>query len=271
MLKSIVLCADDYGQDELISKGIVELIQKGRLTATSCLTTSVNWKEEALWLQPLREQADIGLHFNLTEGLALSAAYSNTYGEAFFGLPELMQRCVLRRLDPAVVAAECEAQLDRFVDCIGFLPDFMDGHQHVHQFPLIRDVFIATYEKRLRDSGAYIRLVDQKMKVTDIFNPKKIVIQGMGASGFKKRLMAKKIPHNPTFSGVYGLTQAAKYATIFPVFLTEVGQAGLVMCHPGKGGLRHFEYDYFASDLFLQHLKAAECQLSKMQAALLLS
>ena len=37
-IRKLVLCADDFGQSEQISLGIIELITSRRLTATSVMT-----------------------------------------------------------------------------------------------------------------------------------------------------------------------------------------------------------------------------------------
>mgnify|MGYP000073246266 CR=1 FL=1 len=45
-----------------------------------------------------------------------------------------------RRL--AALAREWDAQWARFCEALGRAPRFVDGHQHVHQFPVIRDALL---------------------------------------------------------------------------------------------------------------------------------
>lgn len=262
MKKSIVLCADDYGQAPAISQGIITLIQHGRLSATSCLVTSPYWQEHAKWLLPYRSQIDIGLHFNLTEGKALSQSFIQTYGKQLWPLTTLLRNALLRSLDESVIEAECQAQITHFEKVLGFLPRFIDGHQHVHQFPIIRDALIKVYEERLRPQQSYVRLINEKIKPIDFIKDfKKIIIHGMGTKGLKKLLNTHEIPHNQTFAGIYSFSNASRFDEVFPQFLQEVGDKGLIMCHPGLQSTdsndiiakaRFNEYRYFFSGKFLE-------------------
>ena len=42
-MNKVILCADDYAQNDAISDGILQLLDKGVINATSCLTTAANW------------------------------------------------------------------------------------------------------------------------------------------------------------------------------------------------------------------------------------
>lgn len=262
MTKRIVLCADDYGQAPAISKGIIYLIQHGRLTATSCMVNSVYWSEHATWLIPYLSQIDLGLHFNLTEGLALSAPYQSKHGQAFMPLPTLLARAWLGKLDQTAIEAELNAQLDRFQEVVGVLPRYIDGHHHVHQFPVIRQALIRVYEKRLRKHGSYIRLVNEPLSWRDwLFDFKKIIIVGAGTASLKKLLNHKHIPHNQSFSGIYSFGQAGRYDQFFTTFLKKVESGGIIMCHPALAAsddsdpvaeARYQEYKYLASGRFLE-------------------
>ena len=139
-MKRIILCADDYGQNEPISQAIIALLKKNRLSATSCMTTSASWSLHASWLSDFRDAADIGLHFNLTIGKPLSQALLNSHG--FMSLPKLIIYSYSGILNRAAITEELHSQLDHFEKALGCLPDFVDGHQHIHQLPMIRDVLL---------------------------------------------------------------------------------------------------------------------------------
>lgn len=258
MMRRIVLCADDYGQGLAISRGILDLVERGRLSATSCLVTAPCWDEHAAWLTPFQGKIDIGLHFNLTEGEPLSPVYRAAHGNHFFTVNTVLKRAFLRQLDRKAIVAECHAQLDRFLEGMGRLPDFIDGHQHVHQFPVIRDAVIEVYEARLPQQQAYVRLVNHQV---GLGNPKKMIIYLSGTKAFKKLLEQHQIPHNPTFSGIYSFAKIGDYSLYFQRFLEEVGDNGVIMCHPGRASkdsqdviaaARYKEYLYFSGDQFLQ-------------------
>lgn len=261
MKKRIVLCADDYGQAEPISKGILTLIQHGRLTATSCMVNSQHWPEHAKWLRNFKDKVDIGLHFNLTEGMALSQSYIDTYGPEFSSLSKVIAKSVTRCFKRSVIEAELNAQIDRFHEALGFMPNYVDGHQHVHQFPIIRQALINVYEQRLREYRTYVRLVKMKTKMSHILRDfKKIIIQVLGATALKQLLVQHHIPHNESFAGIYSFDQAMQISKIFPTFLAEIRDEGIIMCHPGLSSAsendpiakaRAAEYQYLVGSHFL--------------------
>ena len=55
-----VLCADDFALSPGVSRGIIDLIARGRLSATGCMTVSPFWPEHAEWLRPLAEIPQAG-------------------------------------------------------------------------------------------------------------------------------------------------------------------------------------------------------------------
>ncbi len=273
-MKKIILCADDYGQNESISQAIITLIEKNRLSATSCMTTSPFWPSHASWLQPIKKQADIGLHFNLTEGQALSSEYQ------FSSLKKLLGKAHWRMLNVALIEAELNAQLDCFEAHLGQPPDFIDGHQHVHQLPVIRQALLNVYEKRLRKHGSYIRSVyDPKifLRWGSRNSVKNLIIQLLtGALRFKKLLVKRKIPHNLSFAGIYQFTDALHYSKIFPRFLDQSKEGGIIMCHPALNNstdsdsdviatARYHEFQYLDSEQFLKDCRAAEVILGRLR------
>src|SRR3989338_4645344 len=271
-MKSIVLCADDYGQAIFISKAIIELVMCHRLSATSCIVNGVDWRTQASWLFPFREEIEIGLHLNLTEGEALSTLFKNYYGKNLFSLPILMQKIFFHRLDLTVIQAECEAQLNHFYEAFGFLPHFIDGHQHVHHFPIVREALMHIYAQYFHSYRPYIRWVNERVRLIDwIFHFKKIIIHQMGVSPFKKLLDHYRIPHNQSFCGIYTFSNIRCFRSLFLRFLKEIGSGGIIMCHPAflvphqRNSFirtRYKEYQYFMSQRFLEDLQAAEVILN---------
>ncbi len=282
MKKRIVLCADDYGQAPEISKGIISLLEQQRLSATSCMANTDCWPEHAEWLKPFKGKADIGLHFNLTEGQALSKQLISVQGRDLMPLSTVLKQAFLRLLDQSALEAECHAQLDRFVEIMGFLPDFIDGHQHVHQFPVVRFALINVYQQRLATNKSYVRLVNERIQIRDFFHDiKKIVIRLTGTRALKHLLDKHKIPYNQTFAGIYEFQQAQYYSDMFPCFLQRIEDRGLIMCHPGlqpvaddEGGgndliakARFEEYQYFIAGQFIADCERFGVVLSRFTPA----
>lgn len=267
MSKKIILCADDYGQNPAISQGIINLLELRRLSAVSCMTSSPYWPTHAQWLRPFVNQVDIGLHFNLTEGIALAEIPLMTKLGKFSHLSQLLLKSLLKRLKPGDIAAEFNQQLEQFSAAFGKPPDFIDGHQHIQHLPVIRDVLLSIYEERLRPLAPYMRSVANEKNLWQLcLGParlKRAILYFTGAAAFKKELIQRSVPHNLSFSGIYNFKQSASYPRLFPQFLQMVSDGGLIMCHPGLSSNapmdpltgRHFEYNYFASEQFLTDCK----------------
>ncbi|WP_281352708.1 ChbG/HpnK family deacetylase [Skermanella pratensis] len=49
-----------------VSSAIRDLIDRERLSATSCMTLTPFWRDHATWLLPYVDQVDVGLHLTLT-------------------------------------------------------------------------------------------------------------------------------------------------------------------------------------------------------------
>lgn len=271
--KCIVLCADDYGQALEISQAIIQLLRLKRISATSCIVNSEQWPEAASLLKPFCEAADIGLHLNLTEGRALSKEYEQQYGPCLLSLPQILYLAHLRRLHKAAIEAECYAQLQRFKQELGCLPNYIDGHHHVHQFPVIREIVIKMYCDKLLGQDCYVRLPNLKLQVSDCFwQPKKLILYAAGVGGLSSLLKKNDIPHNQSFAGVYTFLQTNDYRTFFQRFLKEISDQGLIMCHPGLvmpasqdriAQARYEEYAYFISDNFLIDCERMGVQITR--------
>jgi len=230
------------------------------------MVNTVYWRDQAKWLSPFHTQKDIGLHFNLTEGRPLSAEYRKVHGDVFQPLPIVMLRAFMRLLSQTAIQAELQAQIDCFQNHLGYLPDHIDGHQHVHQFPVIREAVVNVYKERFGDKkNSYIRLINDSLQVSDcIRHVKKVIIHATGSHAMSKLLIANKIPHNPSFAGIYAFGLAKEYPLFFRQFLQRIGDQGLIMCHPGLSDLksdtvmaraRYEEYQYLSSGQF-----SADCE-----------
>lgn len=144
---SVIVCADDFALSAEVNAGILALAQAQRINAISCLVNFSLFCTSSADLVALKNKCYLGLHLNMTEGAPLSVAWQETYGTCFKGLRSLLMMSYLRRLDFNVVVAEIEAQLALFIETLQMAPDFIDGHQHVQQFPIIRDALLSVYAR----------------------------------------------------------------------------------------------------------------------------
>lgn len=271
-MKYIILCADDYGLNASISQGILDLLQQQRLTAVSCMSTAPSWQQYAPLLKPFENKVDLGLHLNFTEGKPLADLYLKRYGETFFSLSQLLIRASLGQLDPEAIEQECELQLTHFVQTLGFLPNFIDGHQHIHQLPVIREALLRIYAKYFPDKKVYLRSVLHSGTAVSISGKfKQLILRLCGAQAFEQSLQRLGLPYNTSFAGIYNFSPRSCYAEVFPQFLANIKNGGLIMCHPALNTSAHEkdaiaaartqEYAYFLSDQFPQACTKQEVSL----------
>ncbi|MFO1275748.1 MAG: ChbG/HpnK family deacetylase [Sphaerotilus natans] len=141
--RRIAVCLDDHGLHDGIDAATLELAAIGRLSAVSVMSEGPTWPASADALRAVRQARgdalDVGLHLNLTEPLG---------GEPGRPLGRLIAQALLGRLDRKALADTIARQIDRFEDGWGAAPDHIDGHQHVHQLPQVRELLLAEMQRR---------------------------------------------------------------------------------------------------------------------------
>lgn len=236
---------------------------QGRINATSVMVVAPSFKRsEALSLAILNagtQRVAIGLHLTLTAPFRpLSDGYGPLRRDTFLPLKSTLRSALLRMLRPEKVAVEVAAQIKAFETAFGRLPDFIDGHQHVHLFPQIRDAVLNVVKDRaphawIRQCGrlpANARAGDRKAWLLDRLS-----------HTFRKRARKLGLKTNPAFAGTYDFDTKPDFAALFLAFLDGLPDGSVVMCHPGHVDeelqhldplttLREVEYRYFAADGF---------------------
>ena len=142
-MRRIWLCADDYGIAPGVDRAIRDLIERGRLNATSVMVVAPSFaRQSAQMLAALNSsgtRAAIGLHVTLTGPLRPKTPdYGPAVEGAFLPLGATLRLAMQQRLDMSALTREIEAQLVAFSAAFGRPPDYVDGHQHVHLFPQVR-------------------------------------------------------------------------------------------------------------------------------------
>lgn len=269
--KPLLICADDFAQNKAVCDGILQLVEHSRINAVSCLVNTALWFKASQHLLRVKPQPLVGLHFNLTTSQALSPAWRNKLGHSLPSLSKLIAMAYSKQLDVKLVTAELDAQLDLFMQCMKTKPDFVDGHQHVHQLPIIRDALINCYQRH--QLTGFIRNTSNGLLdwLTVSGLPKQALISLLGGLTFKKMLTKQRIDFNPSFAGIYNFAKAKHYPLYFKRFLANSSSNGLIMCHPGAystdscdplSGSRHHELNYLLSNDFLDDLVHNAFQLS---------
>lgn len=266
-MKSVTLCADDYALNESVSCGILQLAEAGRLSAISCMSVSHHWPEHARWLEPLRGRVDIGLHLTLTGHAPLGPMPRLAPGSALPALGRILADGVRHRLPAAEIAAELERQMERFIEWTGHVPDFIDGHQHVHLLPGVRETVLELWQHHLQPAGGYVRSCHEPLGaiLRRGVEPAKAIVISMLSQRLTRMMKQRGIPINDSFRGVHDFSGRVTPQQLFPSFLRGAGERPLVMCHPGLRGAsedllrdwRPQEQSYFASERFMEDLAEA--------------
>lgn len=240
--RSLTLCADDFGLATGIDDAILDLIERRRLSAVSCLVVGRSWLRSAPFLCRYAGEVEIGLHFTLTHLAPAGPMPRLAPRGTLPPLAPLIRAAVMKRLDGDEIRAELDRQLDLFFAAIGRPPAFLDGHQHVHQLPGVREVVIAACRDRL--AGAWLRypaMPPQDVLVHRTAIARTLTIGALGR-GFRALGGAHGIAGNGTFRGVRSGRGEPPFAVLFRRFLRRLGERPLMMCHPGAEG------DPFVSD-----------------------
>lgn len=277
--RKVIVCADDYGISPGVGRAIRELIGLGRVSATGCMTGSRHWPAEAEPLRALRANADIGLHLTLTDHAPLGPMPDLAPEGRLPPLGRLMGLAFLGRLERREIAAELERQLDAFEAAMGGPPDFLDGHHHVHQLPVVREVVAEVYERRLRPHGAWVRYCDEPLAALPRIGvaPLRAAVISLIGRSWARRGRRRGIPGNRGFRGVRDFHEPA-FAALFPRYLRDIGDGSLVMCHPGFADAelaaveqvtaqRDDEYRYLASETYGADLAAAGVTVARFRPA----
>jgi predicted glycoside hydrolase/deacetylase ChbG (UPF0249 family) len=263
--RHILLCADDYGIASAVNTAIRDLVVRRRLNATSVMVVAPSFhRSEAHALDVLNTGAArvaIGLHLTLTAPFRpLSTAYKPVRDGSFLSLPATMVQAFLHRLGHDALKGEIAAQLRMFVHTFGRAPDFIDGHQHVHLFPQIRDAVLDV--ARANAPGAWLRQCGRAGAPRGFrFNDRKAWLLDLLSHDFRQLADALGLRTNPAFAGAYDFRADADFAALFAGFLDQLPEGGVVMCHPGfvdaelqrldpLTSLREREYAFLAGESF---------------------
>ena len=228
----LVLCADDFAMSAGVSRTILKLARAGKLNATSCMAISPRWPDDAALLASLPQSIAIGLHLVLTDETPLTAMGRLAPSGRLPSADRLSRIAMLRRLPREEISAEVRAQFDRFEQAVGRPPSFVDGHQHAHFLPGIRDIVIA--ETARRAPAAWLRTCEDRVgRILRRPFRLKALVNAFQSAGVAREAARAGLRTNDSFSGLYDFE--APYAELFPQFVTGGGKFHLVICHPGDG------------------------------------
>ncbi|MER8463580.1 ChbG/HpnK family deacetylase [Mesorhizobium sp. M1409] len=257
MTRRIRLIADDYGLAPGVSAGILDLLDRGRLTGTSCMTGFPEWEAEAAHIKPFCGHVAVGLHLTLTDQPAITGRSSLAPEGRLPPLRSLALPVLRGHIAERDVHAELDAQYGRFIEALGRRPDFVDGHQHVHFLPVVRTWLRA----RLGEGSDRPALRGAPALTGQFASAPKVAAIAALAVGFNRSMQRAGFTLFKPLTGIYDWRQPEKFASVLQAAVEALPERGLFMCHPGHvdatlrardtmQGVREVEFAALASDAF---------------------
>ena len=266
------LCADDFGLKKSVNYGVIDLVRKGRLNGVSCMSGGDSFEGGAEALLKAARDAEhdvkIGLHLTLSEYAPLTQMPKLAPHGVFPTINQALIFSHIGRFDREEIAREIDAQIDRFETIMGRLPDFVDGHQHVHLLPTVRSCLIDCIQTK--GLGGFVRLCDDKGRAGKAI---KTMILSRLSKQMGKLLDRANIAHNDVFLGVNAFDPSEDFSLLMQDWLKQAATASgwpLIMCHPAFApyadetaihdpiqNRREDEWTYLKSDDFEADMKNA--------------
>lgn len=263
--RAVIINIDDLGLSSAVNDAVIHLAELGRVGASSYMVGGSITNSDINNLKALK--VDVGLHLDLT-GIFPSSLRGS--------LKSTIVSSYLRRFRSVQVTDIIKQQLDEFEDRFGHAPVFIDGHQHIHQFPVIRHCLINELISRYNDEISKGSL-SARVTTPLINDLKSWVIYALGGYAWRQSCKHHHILTNDKFAGVYGFdVNSQELATLWEQWLQQAPRTAnlsptLIMCHPAIPennwqddikAAREIEYQWLISNDF-------EALLDKHQVRLL--
>ncbi len=251
MQRRIVFCADDLGISPGTNAGIRAAALQGLVKETSLCVTGIALDEGVEIAHELADSLSVGLHLSFTLGSALTGPLRGLTDDdgVFLPLADALRACLFKKPEPTEVQREVEAQLARLTD-LGIHASHLNGHHHVHCFPVIRDAVVtALASSKLR----WTRLPRERSGPLGRFSPRRLLLASFS------RALGRQTASLPTrhlpFLGL-SLQDRADYREIFVQTLTGLPAGDYEwMVHPREPD------DSFARLDHLQGQRGSEAQI----------
>ncbi len=250
MTEGVIINADDYAMDGGVDAAILKLAAQGVVTATSAMVLSPTWPQAAAPLAgaPLSR----GLHLDFTSPFTGDVFPRQT-------ITGLTMRTHSGVLDRKLLRKDIDRQLLLFESHMKAPPDFVDGHQHCHLLPFVREALIDALADRY---GAEARRIGLRNCAPRRWRGLKAAIIARTGT-FRLETLATERAHrmNSDFAGVYDFNEDADFDALWADWLSGLeGRCPLVMCHVAERGdhdgndtirgARCLEYDWLGSTKF---------------------
>lgn len=234
-MKRIIVNADDLGLAEGINEAVIRAHREGILTSASLMANGPAFGH-AVRLAKDNPALGIGVHLNVVRGAPLlpAARLSAVTGPEgkFGGAARLVAQLALGRIDPAALADELAAQIDRVVSS-GIAPTHLDTEKHVHALP---PVFRAAVEAGKRFGITRVRNVHQRFSARYALNAKAAVFSLCEAMGMERARRREDVISPDAVFGVFDGGRMTR-DLLLGIFASAGEGTSEILCHPGPDGI----------------------------------
>lgn len=233
--KAFLIVADDYGLAPGVNRAIRKLIASTKLDGTGCMPIFPDWRVEAAGLKALCDSrtCEMGLHLTMTDFNPLSGR--NAFGQRrrMPSVDALIKASFQGKVNHGAVEAELDAQFAAFVENIGGLPAYIDGHQHVHFLPAVRG-WLAKRAPLFAEYGdlPWLRGAPSVTAAPGLRIKAKTAVVAVVALGFERAMRKHGYPVRGPLLGFYDWSRPEAFEPMLRGTL-ERGLQGVFMCHPG--------------------------------------
>lgn len=227
----LCIVADGYGLSPGVNQAIRTLLGEGKVRGTGCMTVFADWRDEASLLLPVIDRCGgaIGLHLTLTNFLPLSGV------QPMCSFRRRLTQSFMGGVDKGKLQRELDAQLNAFIDVIGRVPDYIDGHQHIHFLPVVREWLVARRDLLIspRGNSPWLRGEPDARLATSLAQRAKISLVQRMARGFNTEMQAAGYAIKGPLTGFYERGKPNGFADALRYFRSHAPRDAVVMCHPG--------------------------------------
>ena len=128
-MKQLIINADDFGKNEDVVDAICELYEEGLVTSTSCMTNMPAWPQAASYLRQ-HPEFGAGVHLVFNDGYPVlpGPQVAALLGEDGYFASDKQIMWGFKLGTNRQLRAELRAQIERFIEDVGCLPDHLDNH-----------------------------------------------------------------------------------------------------------------------------------------------
>ena len=225
--RRIIINADDIGMHPTIDAATLLLAEYGIVTSASLMVLA---RPDRISINTFKEfKTDLGLHLDFTS-MAANTRYRTSHD-----ISSMILWTHCRRMDAEQIRSIIREQLDRFCTMVGEPPQFIDGHEHVHQLPMVRSALIDVLVEQNLTQRIYVRNpISRRCR-----GNKAALIGRLGAVAMEKQMTSLGLRCNTDFFGVYDFRKKVDLANLWHRWLSSVsGDGALAMCHPAAATSR---------------------------------